>query len=52
MAVGRLNIKNGDFDIDAGLANNLEELALAVGPARRERLRPWYGCGGPDDQRP
>lgn len=30
MAVGGLNVEDGDFDIDAGLANNLEELALAV----------------------
>src|SRR5271166_3175919 len=31
MAVGGLNIKNGNLDIDAGLGCDLEELALAVG---------------------
>jgi hypothetical protein len=31
MAAGGLHVEDGDFDIDAGLADDLEDLALTVG---------------------
>ena len=46
MAVGGLNVEDGDLGLGPGLAGDLEELALAVVPTSREMTPDMERAGG------